>query len=1186
MTESQALLDGVTAPHPHPRTLGWIGTTALAMGGSNQSLFLLSALVANQGSAAVPLLIVGLLLSYAAAFGWTELVLMFPDRVGGIAASCAEAFRPYSPVLSTLTGVCYWWGWVPTCGLTAILSASAITQWYLPDVPVPPVAIGLVLLFTLVNLAGVRWVTRLAVPIAIISAGLALVSGMAPVLAGSVDWQLASSFHLVSPFPGLFGDLTSAMAGLYLIGFAAPAFEAAACHVGETVDPNRNVPRAMLASGAMAAVYFVLVPVVWLGVLGPETLQQDLAQVLGPTFAPVFGSTARAAAIGFMMLNMFHGTLQPLAGASRTLMQLAEDGLLPRLLALRSRADVPWVATLLTAGPAIAFLLAGDPTWLIAAANLAYLIGIGLPSVAVWLLRRDAPHLLRPYRAPRGTIQLGLVAAGAWGVSCLLGFQQFGLPTVIVGLALCYSGAGLYAIRRWSDSRRAGRSGVTVSLHLKLTGAMLLVLALDGAGYLLAVEYVDHEQAALVTGLEDIFVAVALLTVTVGLVLPGMIAHAAEEVARAADRLATGTLADLVRAIQALGVGDLDAAHARVDVVPVVVHSGDELGAMAASFNIMQDNVACAAIALDGAREGLRHARTDLEASHATLRASEERFRSLVQNASDVIVIVQANGSITYVSPAAERVWGHAPDKLRGTAALALVHPDDRAAAQLHLDDALLQPGLNVNTELRLGHADGTWRDCEVVASNLLDHPAVAGLVVTYRDVTERKLFEQQLTRLAFHDQLSGLPNRALFLDRLEHALGSASREHLQVAVLFVDLDNFKVVNDSLGHEAGDQLLVEVANRLQVCLRAGDTVARLGGDEFTLLLEEVAHEDAATLAAERIAEVLRTPIRLNERDVVISASIGIALSGARRDRPEDLLRNADLAMYQAKASGKGRHAMFDLGMNRRALERMELETDLRHALERGQLRVYYQPIVCLATGRTEEVEALVRWEHPQRGLVMPLEFIPIAEETGLIVPIGQWVLEEACRQTSTWQAGVPEAHSMVVSVNLSARQFKHPQLAADIALAVRTTGLDPCRLKLEITESVVMDNAETAVATLHGLKALGIQLAIDDFGTGYSSLSALKRFPVDTLKIDRSFVDGIGQDAQDTAIVRSVVSLAKILGLRVTAEGIETAAQAAKLTALGCEQGQGYLFARPMPAERLPAYLAAEGGRDFLARAA
>src|SRR5579859_2837281 len=749
-------------PRRHPRTLGWIGTTALAMGGSNQSLFLLGALVASQGSAAVPLLIVGLLLSYAAAFGWTELVLMFPDRVGGIAASCAEAFRPYSPVLSALTGVCYWWGWVPTCGLTAFLSASAITQWYLPDVPVPPLAVGLVLVFTLVNLAGVRQVTRLAVPMAFASAGLALVSGLAPVFAGTVDWQLASSFHLVSPFSGLFGDVTSAMAGLYLIGFAAPAFEAAACHVGETVDPERNVPRAMLASAAMAAGYFVLLPVVWLGVLGPESLQEDLTQVLGPTFAPVFGSSARAAAIGFMMLNMFHGTLQPLAGASRTLMQLAEDGLLPRLLALRSRADVPWVATFLTALPAIAFLLAGDPTWLIAAANLAYLVGIGLPSVAVWLLRRDAPHLLRPYRAPRGTIELGLLAAAAWGLSCLLGFQQFGLPTVILGLMLCYSGAGLYALRRLFDRRRAGLPGLKASLHLKLTGAMLLVMALDGAGYLLAVDHVDREQVALVAALEDIFVAVALLTVSVGLVLPGMIAHAAEEVARAADHLATGTLADLVRAIQALGVGDLDAAHARVDVVPVIVHTHDELGAMAASFNIMQDNVAAAAVALDGAREGLRLARTDLEVTHTTLQASEERNRLALRAANMGTWDVDFVSNVRTWSVETEALFGLAPGAFGGTFAAfrSLVHPDDWPAVEIENTAAQLEHRASTTT-YRTVWTDGSvhWLE-EKCRPQYAADGTLSRMTGTSMDITERKRSEEALraSEERFRQQYKGIP--------------------------------------------------------------------------------------------------------------------------------------------------------------------------------------------------------------------------------------------------------------------------------------------------------------------------------------------------------------------------------------------------------------------------------------------
>lgn len=372
----------------HPRTIGWVGTTALAMGGSNQMIFLITALfigqgdILGQGSAAVPLLVVGVLLGWAAAPAWTELILMWPNRVGGISAACAEAFRPYSPVLSALTGTCYWWGWVPTCGLTALLSSAAIQQWYLPGLPVEAVAIALVSVFTFVNLCGIRWVTRLAIPIAGASATLAFLSSLVPILAGAVDWRQATTFSLTSPFPGWFGDLTSVMAGIYLIGFAAPAFEAAACHVGETIDPNRSVPRAMLASAAMAGVYFVVLPVVWLGVLGPEQLGKDLALVLGPTFAPLLGSFGKAAAVWFIMLNMFHGTMQPLAGAARTLSQLSEDGLLPRFLEWRTTTDCPWAATLLTASMASIFLLLGDPIWMIAAANFTYLIGICMPNVA------------------------------------------------------------------------------------------------------------------------------------------------------------------------------------------------------------------------------------------------------------------------------------------------------------------------------------------------------------------------------------------------------------------------------------------------------------------------------------------------------------------------------------------------------------------------------------------------------------------------------------------------------------------------------------------------------------------------------------------------------------------------------------------------------------------------------------
>ena len=629
-----------TEPAPprrtHPRVLGWVSTTAMAMGGSNQSLFLLAALfvgqapITGQGSAAVPLLILGLLLSWAALPGWLELVLMYPNRIGGISATCAEAFKPYSPVLANLTGVCYWWGWVPTCGLTALLSAAAIHEWYLPGVPVNVMAIGIVCAFTAVNLAGVRWVGRLAVPMATVSASLAFISALAPVLAGKVDWHQAATFHLTLPFPGWFGALSSAMAGLYLIGFAAPAFEAATSHVGETINPEKNVKRAVYASALMASVYFLILPVVWLGVLGPEALGKDLIQVLGPTFAPVFGSLAKAAAIWFMMFNMFHGTLQPLAGASRTLAQLADDGLVPEFLGRRSRTDAPWVATLLTAGFAIWFLLIGDPIWLVASANFTYLIGIGMPNVAVWLLRRDQPAMARPYRAPRGFIAIGLLAAIAWGVSCVLGFQQFGLGTVLVGLAFAYSGAALYAWRKFSDRRKQGLPGIARTLHIKLTGAMLLVLVLDGFGYLFAVHNVNTHEAWLLALLADLFVAVAMLTITVGLVLPGMIAHSAVEVSKSAKRLTSGTLADFSRAMDALGKGNLAQAHAQIDYQPVAINSRDELSEMAESFNELQREIAQSATGLDGAREGLEQARDKITEMNQKLAQRVEELDALL----------------------------------------------------------------------------------------------------------------------------------------------------------------------------------------------------------------------------------------------------------------------------------------------------------------------------------------------------------------------------------------------------------------------------------------------------------------------------------------------------------------------------------------------------------------------------
>jgi len=611
--------NGSTPAQSHPRSTDWLGTTAIAMAGSVQSIFLIGALlmgedgIAGQGTAAIPLLIVGLLLGWAAAPGWTELVLMWPKRVGGIAAAASEALRPYSPVLSALLGTCYWWGWVPVGGLTVVLSSSAVHQWFLPGFSVNVIATAIILCCVLVTLGGIKWTARLAVPFAIGSGILAFLATLVPILTHHVDWHRATTFHLTTPFHGWFGSLTAMMAGLYLIGYAAPAFEAAACYVGETIDPARNVPRAMLASAALAGLFFIALPVVLLGALGPQPLSGDLAVALGPVFAPIFGSLAKAMAIGFMMLNMMLGAFQPLSGASRTLSQLAEDGVLPSVLGWRLKlTDAPWVATSFTAGVEIVLLYVGSPIWFIAAANFTYLISICAPSIVVWKLRRDAPRRERPYRAPQWAINLGLAAACCWIASAVLGFEQFGLPTVILGLALAYAGVVLYAWRRFADRKKSGGRSTPRSLYVKLTGAMLIVLAFDGSGFLIAIRSVANTHIAMVTALQDIFVAVAFLTITVGLVLPGTIAHAATEVSRAATQLVSGTLRDFTLAVEALGRGDIDAAHVDVNIVPVPVLSRDEVGEMAASFNTLQNEIRLAAEGLSFACQGLRAARADL----------------------------------------------------------------------------------------------------------------------------------------------------------------------------------------------------------------------------------------------------------------------------------------------------------------------------------------------------------------------------------------------------------------------------------------------------------------------------------------------------------------------------------------------------------------------------------------------
>ena len=433
-----------------------------------------------------------------------------------------------------------------------------------------------------------------------------------------------------------------------------------------------------------------------------------------------------------------------------------------------------------------------------------------------------------------------------------------------------------------------------------------------------------------------------------------------------------------------------------------------------------------------------------------------------------------------------------------------------------------------------------------------------------------------QLVREAFRDALTGLPNRALFMDRLSHALTRAERCGSNLAVLFLDLDRFKILNETLGQEVGDRLLREVAERITTCLRPEDTVARLGGDEFGLLLEDTVELAAATAVAERVSAEIQRPFVVDGRDILISASIGIALTRGGSMQSDEVLHNADLAMYQAKAEGRARYELYQPGLSVSTRERLDLQSDLRTAGARQELSLRYQPVVTLASVRAVEVEALIRWDHRRRGALLPADFIALSEESGLMVPMGQWVLREACRQARAWQRDMP----LIVGVNLSASQFERDALPDEVAQILRETELDSSHLQLEISEAVLMRDDPKMFDRLDALKKIGVRLAIDDFGTGYASLSYLKRLPVDCLKIDRSLIKGVGFDNEDTAIIRAVVTLARSLGITVTAEGVETTEQLSQLRELGCEQGQGYYFARPVSADRLPELLASLDADD------
>jgi len=800
---------------------------------------------------------------------------------------------------------------------------------------------------------------------------------------------------------------------------------------------------------------------------------------------------------------------------------------------------------------------------------------LAAPLIAVALLRLPVPAGERPRRAQ--TLCDAAVAALAlsmisWELALPASIEPGGAGAAGAAGVSGLSVALLVELLRPGVNVLLGSAVVVILIRTRHAGGLALpaVLGLAAGGFLLA----SGDTLAAMLGDPAAWAPTYPYLVLAGCG-QAAIAYAALHPA-GGDRSPDHVRARQIVAVIAPGVPLVLAGG----VVLWSLTRGERLGAVTTALGVvlLVTLIASSIIARVEALETARTLEQRIDERTRELDGREKWFRSLVQNSSDVITVVDVKGVIRYQSLSADRVLGHDPGMLVGTNVSGLLKPADAQRLQDALAAAAATPGSMQTVEFPVWHRAGHWCDTETTVTSLVADPDIHGVVLNTRDVSERRQLEQQLTRQAYSDGLTGLANRALFRARAADALERAQGPR-QVAVLFLDLNGFKAVNDGQGHAVGDQLLALVAQRLRSSVRPGDLVARLGGDEFGILVADPDAERAAVWVADRVRRVLEKAFSLDGREVRLGASTGIAVNDTGEETADQLLRNADLAMYRAKSSGQQAYVRFEDQMHRALLARVQAEQSLRSAITSGDLTMHYQPVVHLPTGRVVGVEALVRWAHAERGLISPAEFIALAEQTGLVHDIGAWALAECCRQGVRWQRYAPAGGVFGIAVNVSARQLT-PTMPRMVRDALAASGLPASALTLEMTESVLMERTDENVDLLRRLKSMGVRVAVDDFGTGYSSLSYLSRFPVDLLKIDRTFVEHVGRESPKAELTRTIVALGRSLRLSTVAEGIESREQLAALREMGCELGQGYLFARPLPVEDLEALLD-QGGADI-----